>query len=117
MKRLVTIMSASLVALAISGGVWAAESDKIEPAWIGAAHTRADHEALAKKYEAEAESFDKTAAMHEDLAETYGQPGLKETQAAQAKHCAKVASSLKTAAKEERALAAAHHKMAEAAPQ
>jgi hypothetical protein len=58
-------MSASLVALAISGGVWAAESDKIEPAWIGAAHTRADHEALAKKYEAEAESFDKTAAKEE----------------------------------------------------
>jgi len=117
MKPLVMIMSASLAALALSGGAWAADSTKIEPASIGAAHTAADHEALAKEYDAEAASFEKTAEMHENLAQTYGQPGLKPTQAAQAKHCKNVAVSLKTAAKEDRALAAEHRKMAAAARQ
>jgi hypothetical protein len=55
--------------------------------------------------------------MHKNLAQTYGQPGLKATQAAQAKHCDSVAASLETAAQEDRALAAAHRQMAKGAVQ
>jgi hypothetical protein len=49
--------------------------------------------------------------MHKNLGETYAQPGGKPWQAGQAKHCKSVASDLAAAAKEERALAAEHHKM------
>ena len=56
--------------------------------------------------------MEKIAAMHENLGETYAQPGGKPWQAGQAKHCKGVATDLTAAAKEERALAAEHHKMA-----
>jgi hypothetical protein len=115
MKRFALILSTSLAALALSGGVWATESAALDPAKIEAAKTAADHEAIAKAYEAEAASLEKTAEMHKNLSQTYGQAGLKQTQAAQAKHCENVAASLKTAAQEERALAAEHHKMAKEA--
>jgi hypothetical protein len=52
------------------------------------------------------------AARHKDLGQTYGQPGGKPWQAAQANHCKGVASDLEAAAKEERALADEHRKMA-----
>jgi hypothetical protein len=117
MKPLVMMMSASLVALALSGGAWAAGSTALDPAKIEAAKTPAEHEAIAKAYEAEALSIEKMAEMHKNLAETYGQPGGKPWQAKQAKHCDSVAASLKTAAQEERALAAEHHKMAKEAGQ
>jgi hypothetical protein len=115
MKPFALILSMSLAALALSGGVWAAENPALDPAKIEAAKTPADHEAIAKAYEEEAASLDKTAEMHKNLSETYGTAGLKATQAAQSKHCASVAADLKRAAHEERALAAAHHKMAKEA--
>ena len=117
MKPFAMILSTSLAAFALSGGVWAAGNAALDPAKIMAAKTPADHEAIAKAYEAEASKFEKTAEMHKNLAETYGQAGLKAQQAAQSKHCASVATSLTTAAQEERALAAAHHKMAKEAGQ
>jgi len=53
------------------------------------------------------------AAKHKDLGQTYRtQAGGKATQASQAKHCDSVASELEAAAKEERALAEEHAKMA-----
>ncbi len=115
MKPLVLMLSVSLAALALAGGAWAGEARKLEPAWVGAAKTAADHEAIAKAYEAEALGFEKKAKMHENLAQTYGAPGLKAPQAAQAKHCESVAASLKTAAQEDRALATEHRKMAKEA--
>jgi hypothetical protein len=117
MKPLVVMMSASLAALALSTGAWAGDAHKLDPAWVGAAKTPAEHEAVAKAYDAEALGFEKKAAMHKNLAETYGAPGGKPWQAKQAKHCDSVATSLKTAAQEERALAAEHHKMAKEAGQ
>ena len=115
MKPLVMMMSASLAALALSGGAWAGDAHRLEPAWIGAAKTSADHEAIAKAYDAEALGFEKKAAMHKNLAETYGAPGGKPWQASQAKHCDSVAASLNTAAQEDRALAAEHRQMAKEA--
>jgi hypothetical protein len=112
MKPLVIMMSASLAALVLCGGASAGEARRLEPAWVGAAKTAADHEAVAKAYDAEALGFEKKAAMHKNLAETYGAPGLKAPQAAQAKHCESVAASLTTAAQEDRALAAEHRNMA-----
>jgi hypothetical protein len=117
MKPLVMMMSASLAALALSGGAWAGEARPLEAAWVGAAKTSADHEAIAKAYEAEALGFEKKAEMHKNLAQTYGAPGGKPWQASQAKHCDSVAASLKTAAQEDRALAAEHRNMAKAAGQ
>jgi hypothetical protein len=106
------MLSASLAALALAGGAWAGDAHKLDPAWVGAAKTAADHEAIAKAYDAEALGFEKKAAMHKNLAETYGAPGGKPWQASQAKHCDSVTASLTTAAQEDRALAAEHRKMA-----
>ncbi len=108
MKPLVVMLSVSLAALALSGGAWAAGSQRIEPAWIGAAHTAADHEALAKKYEKEASSLENKAEMHKNLAQAYTQAN----EAALAKHCENIAANLTKTAEEERAMVAAHRKMA-----
>jgi hypothetical protein len=117
MKPLVMMMSVSVAALALSVGAWAGDAHALDPAWVAAAKTPAEHEAVAKAYDAEALGFEKKAAMHKNLAETYGAPGGKPFQAAQAKHCDSVAASLTAAAQEDRALAAGHRKMAkEAAP-
>ncbi len=112
MKPLVVVLSASLVAFALTGGAWAGDGHPLDPARVAAAKTSADHEAIARAYDKEALGFEKMAGMHKNLGETYGQPGGKPWQASQAKHCDSVATSLKSAAEEERALAAEHRKMA-----
>jgi len=113
MKSIVTMLSAGLAAVVLSGGAWAADTDPLDTVKIEAAKTPADHEAIAKAFEAEAARFEKMAGMHKGLAETYTtQAGPKAWHAAQAKHCDAIASSLQAAAKESRELAAEHHKMA-----
>ncbi len=115
MKRSIMLVSAGIAAFGLSGGVLPATAGVPDPATIAAAKTPADHEAIAKAYEEEAASLDKLAAMHKNLGETYGQPGGKPWQASQSKHCASVATELAAAAKNERALAAEHRKMAKTA--
>jgi hypothetical protein len=110
MKRSITMLSVSIAVVWLSSGI-PAIADVPDSATIAAAKSPADHEAIAKAYEAEAISLEKMAAMHKNLGETYAQPGGKAWQAGQAKHCKSVASDLAAAAKEERALAAEHHKM------
>lgn len=112
MKRSVMMSSAALAALALSFGVVSGNAAVPSAAEIAAAKTPAQHEAIAKAYEAEAKSLEKLAATHESLARTYGAPGGKPWEAAQAKHCAGVVRDLKAAAREEEALAAAHRKLA-----
>lgn len=114
MKRSVIMLSVGIAALGLSSVMLPASADVPDPATIQAAKTPADHEAIAKAYEAEAASLEKMAAMHKNLGETYGQAGGKPWQSAQAKHCNSVAAELAAAAKEERALAAEHKKMATA---
>ena len=117
MKRSVVMMSVGIAVVGLSSGMLPANAAVPKAATISAAKSPADHEAIAKAYEAEAVSLEKMAAMHKNLGQTYGQPGGKPWQSAQAKHCDSVASDLEAAAKEERALAAEHHKMATAAGQ
>lgn len=117
MKRSVVMLSVGLAALGLSCGAWASKANALDPATIAAAKTPAQHEAIAKAYEAEATELEKKAEMHKNLAQTYGQPGGKPWQGAQAKHCDSVATSLKAAAEEDRALAAEHHKIATTAGQ
>ena len=107
-----SILMLSIAALGLSLGTLSATAAVPTAAQISAAKTPADHEALAKAYESEAKSLEKMAARHKDLGQTYGQPGGKPWQAGQSKHCDSVASDLEAAAKEERALAEEHHKMA-----
>ena len=113
MKSIVSMLSAGLVAVALSGSAWAADTDPLDTVKIQAAKTPADHEAIAKAYEAEAARLEKMAGMHKGLAETYSsQAGAKSWHAAQAKHCDSIAANLQAAAKESRELAAGHEKMA-----
>ena len=111
MKRFIMTSSAALAALALSFGAVSANAAVPSAAEIAAAKTPAQHEAIAKAYEAEAKSLEKLAARHESLAQTYGAPAGKPWEAAQAKHCAEVARDLKAAAREEKALAVAHRKL------
>jgi hypothetical protein len=113
MKR--SLIVTSIAALGLSFGALSAIADVPDASTIAAAKTPADHEAIAKAYESEADSLEKMAAKHKDLGSTYGQPGGKPWQAGQAKHCNSVASDLEKAAKEERALAAEHHNLAKSA--
>jgi len=106
------MLSVGLAAFGLSGGVLPTMAAVPDPATISAAKTPADHEAIAKAYEEEAASLEKLAARHKDLGETYGQAGGKPWQPAASKHCNSVATELAAAAKNERALAAEHHKMA-----
>ena len=107
--------SVLMLSITLALGTLSATAAVPTAAQIAAAKTPADHEALAKAYEVEAKALEKMAARHKDLGQTYGQPGGKPWQAGQAKHCDSVASELEAAAKEERALAEEHAKMAKAA--
>jgi hypothetical protein len=116
MKSSIKVLSAGIAAAGLALGAFSASAAVPEPATVAAAKTSADHEAIAKSYEEEAAALDKLAATHSSLGETYSkQGGGKSLQAAQAKHCDSVAVKLAAAAKEERALAAEHHKMAKSA--
>lgn len=113
MKTSVKMLSAGLIALGIMlGGSQGVRAADLDPATIAAAKTPADHEAIAKAYEEQAASFESQAEMHKNISKTYGQPGGKPWMESQVKHCDKVAADLRAAAREERALAAEHHKMA-----
>jgi hypothetical protein len=116
MKKTMAMLSASVVGLWLAGTAVPASAEVPTPETIAAAKTPADHEAIAKAYENEAVSLEKLAAAHKGLEQTYGQPGLKPAQAMQAKHCESVSSELAAAAKNERALAAEHRKMAKETP-
>jgi hypothetical protein len=50
MKPLVVMLSVSLAALPLSGGVRATESAALDPGKIEASKIPADHEAIAKAY-------------------------------------------------------------------
>lgn len=117
MKRSVVMLSMALATLGLSCSAWAAQAGPLDPATVAAAKTPAQHEAIAKAYEAEAAELEKKAKSHKNLAQTYAQPGGKPWQSAQAKHCENVAASLKAAAEEDRAMAAEHRKMATTAGQ
>ena len=111
MNRLIQVVGAGVIALAMSGGAWAASGAGVTPEQITAAKTAADHEAIAKAYEGEAAGLESKAEMHEQMGKAY-RIGVKPAFIGQAKHCAALAKDFKAAAIETRALAAEHHKIA-----
>ena len=112
-KHVFTALAAAL-ALGLAVPVIAAET--VTDAQIAAAKTPADHEAIAKAYDAEAATAEATANEHETMARTYKVGGSpKGTYAEMVRHCARLAKSYREAATEYRALAAEHRKLAAAA--
>jgi hypothetical protein len=81
------------------------------------AQTKADHEAIAKRFEDEASKLDKQAAEHEHLAKQYHAGigvGPKGNAASLANHCDIYVKSLKASAAEARAMADMHRSVAQA---
>ena len=79
------------------------------------AHTKADHEAVARRFESEAFDLDKRAVEHEVLAKRYSSgfgAGPKGNTASLASHCARLAASLRASAQEAREMAKMHYEMA-----
>ena len=114
MNRFTTVVSAGIIALAMSGSAWAASGAGVTAAQISAAKTAADHEAIAKAYDEEAADLASKAEMHQTMADAYkfgGKPYLT----GQPKHCVRLVKELKAAAAETRALASDHHKLAKEA--
>ena len=111
MKRLIAVVTAGVVVLAISGIAWAASGAGVTPAQITAAKTAADHEAIAKAYEEAAVSLGSKVATHEAMGTTYNL-GVKPAYIGLSKHCEALEQDFKAAAAETRALAVEHHKMA-----
>jgi len=115
MNRLVTMLSAGVAAVMLSGSAWAAGDAMVTPAQIEAAKTSADHEAIAAAYDKEATQLDSAAKEHEGMAKSYQRAatGTKGSNpVAMAAHCNKLAEDYKAAATETRDLAAAHRQMA-----
>lgn len=101
-----------ILALALTASVaWAGPS----PEAVENAKTPADHEAIAKSYDAEAKELREKATNHRQMARRYSQPAsFKGSHAAGAMegHCKRLASSYDQAAESAAALAADHRDMA-----
>lgn len=117
MKSGISIWSAGIVALGLMTATASVPAAELDPATIAAAKTPADHEAIARAYEVEAAKLEDKAILHERMGEIYAQPGGKPWAKAQVRHCKAVVADLKAAAREDRALAAEHRKMAQRASQ
>lgn len=83
---------------------------------VETAQTKADHEAIAKRFEEEAAEFDKQAAEHQRLADHYhkgmgagpkGNPGLL------ANHCDNLVKNFKASAADAREMANLHRAVAQ----
>jgi len=115
MNRMITMFSAGVAAVMLSGSAWAADAAMVTPAQIEAAKTSADHEVIAASYDNEAARLEAMAKKHEAMARSYraaaaGSKGANP--AAMSAHCNKLITQYKAAAQENRDLAAAHRQMA-----
>lgn len=82
---------------------------------VEVAHTPADHEAIAKRFEEEAADLDKLASTHETLAKRYhagSGAGPKTNTAGLASHCDGFVKNLRASAQEAREMARMHREMA-----
>ncbi len=91
----------------------AAPETVVTPAVIASAKTAADHEAIAKTYDAEAVRLEQEAQAQAELAKIYGTyASPKLYSAAMEKQCKELARDLKASAALNRDLAALHRKVA-----
>jgi hypothetical protein len=88
---------------------------EVTEAQIAAAKTPADHEAIAKSYEADAVTAEAKAKEHETMARKYrsiGSPKSNANSSPMVRHCERLVKSYTDAAADYRALAAEHQSMA-----
>jgi hypothetical protein len=88
---------------------------EVTEAQIAAAKTPADHEAIAKLYEADAVTAEAKAKEHDTMARKYrsiGGPKSTANSSPMVRHCQRLVKSYTDAAADYRALAAEHHSMA-----
>lgn len=126
-------LSAALLALGTLGAVAQEKEQPKEPSMpmhehrmqhdvtilhlVETAQTAADHEAVAKRLEAEAAQFDKDATQHERLAKQYRRgigAGPKGNPGALAQHCDNLVKNLKASAKDAREMAQLHRDIGKA---
>ena len=86
----------------------------VTAAQIAAARTPADHETIAKSYDADAAAAEAEASKHEAMARTYSSAGgpKKTGPNSMVRHCERLVKSYTDAAADYRALAAEHRSMA-----
>ena len=84
----------------------------LDPVTVTAAKTKADHEAIAAAYEAEAAAAEQKAQMHVEMAAKYREFGTKPPWSAMSSHCAQLKNQYLKTARLNRELAAEHHKLA-----
>ena len=108
------LFAALATALTLFVAVPGSATADVTEAQVAAAKTPADHEAIAKAYDAEAATAEAKAKAHEGMARTYGAGGgaPKASSAAMVGHCDRLMKEYSAAAVEYRALAAEHRKLA-----
>ena len=108
------LLAAMATALTLFLAVPGSATADVTEAQIAAAKTPADHEAIAKAYDAEAAAAEGKAKAHEGMARTYRAGGgtPKASPTAMVGHCDRLMKSYSAAAVEYRALAAEHRKLA-----
>jgi len=107
------LFAAMATALTLFLAVPGSATADVTEAQVAAAKTPADHEAIAKAYDAEAAAAEAKAKAHEGLARTYRAGGApKASSTAMVGHCDRLMKSYSAAAVEYRALAAEHRKLA-----
>ena len=116
MKRLVTTLGAGTLALMLSIGARAEGDPAVDAASIAAAKTAAEHEAIARDYEAEAAIAKGRVTAHESMARIYrlgGTPKASHTaRTARIRHCDRLVKQYRSTAEENIELAALHRQMA-----
>jgi hypothetical protein len=110
----VTLAAAALFAFDASAATPPAGS--LDPVTVTAAKTKADHEAVAAAYEAEAVAAEQKAQMHVEMAAKYRDFGTKPPWSAMSSHCAQLKKQYLMTAKLNRELADEHHKIAAELP-
>ena len=108
------VAASSMLAFAPAQAGEKTDGAAVNAAQIEAAHTPADHEAIARSYEEEAVQLERKAQAHEAMAKVYRSGGgaPKGHAPSMVSHCDKLVAQYRGAAQEARALAAEHRAVA-----
>ena len=108
------LFAAMATALTFLVAVPGSATADVTEAQVAAAKTPADHEAIAKAYDADAAAAEAKARTHEGMARMYrvGGGAPKASSTAMVRHCDRLVKDYSAAAVEYRGLAAEHRKLA-----
>jgi lysine/ornithine N-monooxygenase len=115
-RRIATLSAALALGLGLATPALAAEADIVQR--LKTAKTAADHEAIAKHYEAQAADAKKNAELHREMAATYTAGGTsigKGTTANFPQHCQNLVKTFEEEATHYTQMAQAHRELAKAA--